>query len=136
MNRYLVDTDWLIDVIHGQEDAIETLAALALNGVAISYITYAELFEGAYYARNRDRDLQALHDLLIGKDLLPLSLDVLERFAVLRGSLPRQHRQQLGDMDLLIAATALTHELTILTGNRRDFTLVPGLALYTEDATT
>ena len=32
-------------------------------------------------------------------------------------------------MDLLIAATALEHHLALLTNNRRDFTLVPGLRL-------
>jgi tRNA(fMet)-specific endonuclease VapC len=130
VSRYLIDTDWLIDVLHGQEQAVHALETLAPGGLAVSHITYAELYEGAYYARNRDRDLQALRDLLDGKDLLPVSIDVLERFAVLRGALPRQHRQQLGDMDLLIAATALTHSLTLLTGNLRDFELVPGLALY------
>lgn len=112
---------------------MQTLATLAPEGLAVSDITYAELYEGAYYARNRDRDLQALRDLLDGKDLLPLTVDVLERFAILRGALPRQHRQQLGDMDLFIAATALTHELTLLTRNLRDFTLVPGLSIYSDD---
>lgn len=124
----------MIDVLNGQEQAIQTLATLAPEGLAVSDMTYAELYEGAYYARKRDRDLRALHDLLDGKDLLPLTIDVLERFAILRGALPRQHRQQLGDVDLLIAATAITHELILLTRNLRDFKLVPGLTIYSDDA--
>jgi predicted nucleic acid-binding protein len=39
-------------------------------------------------------------------------------------------RQQIGDLDLLIAATALEHNLTLLTRNVRDFQHVPGLKLY------
>ena len=35
----------------------------------------------------------------------------------------------IGDMDLLIAATALRHELTLLTNNRRHFNRIPSLAL-------
>ncbi|MDQ2787365.1 MAG: type II toxin-antitoxin system VapC family toxin [Chloroflexota bacterium] len=42
----------------------------------------------------------------------------------------RNQRQQLGDMDLLIAATALHHGLTFMTNNLRDFQHVPGLVFY------
>jgi predicted nucleic acid-binding protein len=54
----------------------------------------------------------------------------MEQFAILRGSLPRPVRQQIGDFDLLIAATALVHDLILVTRNLRDFRLVPGLTLY------
>ncbi len=50
--------------------------------------------------------------------------------AAVRGSLMRNQRQQLGDMDLLIAATALHHGLTFMTNNLRDFQHVPGLVFY------
>jgi tRNA(fMet)-specific endonuclease VapC len=54
----------------------------------------------------------------------------MERFAIVRGQLPRQIRKQVGDMDLLIAATAIHHDLALLTRNVRDFRLVPGLTLF------
>jgi predicted nucleic acid-binding protein len=54
----------------------------------------------------------------------------MERFAQVRGSLPRQIRQQIGDMDILIAATCLEHDLTLLTRNRKDFQKIPSLKLY------
>jgi len=54
----------------------------------------------------------------------------MERFAIVRGQLSRPQRQQIGDMDLLIAATALHHDLTLLTRNTRDFRLVPGLKRF------
>jgi predicted nucleic acid-binding protein len=54
----------------------------------------------------------------------------MERFGMIRGALPRQIRQQIGDMDLLIAATALEHDLTLLTRNIRDFSQIPDLRLY------
>jgi predicted nucleic acid-binding protein len=53
----------------------------------------------------------------------------MERFAIVRGSLPRSVRHQIGDMDLLIAATALEHNLTLLTRNLRDFQHIPGLKI-------
>ena len=61
---------------------------------------------------------------------MPLTVPIMERFGILRGQLDRQVRQQIGDMDLLIAATALTLDLILLTRNLRDFKLIPGLTLY------
>jgi predicted nucleic acid-binding protein len=71
-----------------------------------------------------------LERFLAGIELVPLSRTIVERFGVIRGSLSRQHRQQVGDLDLLIAATALTHDLTLVTRNLRDFRLVANLNLY------
>lgn len=130
MSAYLVDTDWIIDVLHGNADAERTLLDLAADGLTVSLITYGELFEGAHYARNPQVALGGLHAFLRDKELLPLTIDVMERFAIVRGQLSRSVRQQVGDMDLLIAATALHHDLVLLTRNLRDFRLVPDLRLF------
>ncbi len=53
----------------------------------------------------------------------------MRRFARLRGHL-RQAGQLIGDPDILIAATALQHELILLTHNRKHFARIPGLNLY------
>lgn len=52
MSGYLIDTDWIIDVLHGNVDAERTLLGLAPEGLAISLITYGELSERVHYARN------------------------------------------------------------------------------------
>jgi len=127
---YLIDTDWIVDVLHGQQPETQTLLDLAQLGLAVSIITYGELYEGAYYARNREQALVGVRAFLMAKDVLPLTLPIMERFAIIRGSLSRSVRQQIGDMDLLIAATALEHELTLVTHNLRDFEQIPDLKLY------
>jgi len=53
---------------------------------------------------------------------------IIEEFGRLRALLRRQN-QLIGDMDLAIAATALTHSLTLLTHNARHFQRIPGLQL-------
>lgn len=131
---FLVDTDWIIDVLHGRAAATAALIDLAPSGLAIRDVTYGELHEGAWYAPNRDRDLQALYTLLVDKTVLPVTHEIWERFAILRGSLSRAVRRQLGDMDLLIAATALHHDLILVTRNTRGLLLVPGLSLYRPSA--
>jgi len=54
----------------------------------------------------------------------------MERFAILRGGLPRGLRSQIGDMDLLIGATALSHNLTLVTRNLKDFENIPNLSIF------
>jgi tRNA(fMet)-specific endonuclease VapC len=130
MSQYLLDTDWIVDILNGQEKAIHTVLELAPAGLALSIITYGELYEGAAFARNPDPALAGLRSFLKGKPVLPLTQPIMERFAHIRGSLPRSIRQQIGDLDILIAATCLTHNLTLLTRNIKDFQQIPTLKLY------
>src|SRR3990172_5321025 len=109
MSQYLVDTDWIVDVLNGRETAAETLLRLAPDGLAISLISYGELYEGAYFSRDPQTALGLLHAFLKGKELLTLTPALMERFAVIRGRLLRPLRRQISDMDILIAATALEH---------------------------
>jgi tRNA(fMet)-specific endonuclease VapC len=132
MSSYLVDTDWIVDCLTGQQPAIDTLMNLAPQGLAVSLISYGELYEGAYYARNPEEALEKLTTFLEGKDILPLTAPIMERFAVIRGQLSKPVRKQVGDMDLLIAATAIHYNLTLVTRNLRDFRRVPGLDIYQE----
>lgn len=130
IHGYLIATDWVSDVLHGQEAATQTLANLALDGVAISLISYGELYEGVHYGRDRESAPADLRAFLLSKPVLPRTIEIMERFALARGQLPRQLRHQIGDLDLLIAATAFTHDLILLTRNVRDFPHIPNLRLF------
>jgi tRNA(fMet)-specific endonuclease VapC len=59
----------------------------------------------------------------------------MQRFARVRGEL-RRAGMIIGDFDLLIAATALHHKLTVVTRNVRHFQRIPELALYQPDMST
>jgi tRNA(fMet)-specific endonuclease VapC len=130
MNRYLLDTDWVVDILNGQEKAIHTVLELAPAGLAVSIITYGELYEGAAFAHDPQPALAGLRSFLKEKAILRLTQPIMERFAQIRGSLPRPVRQQIGDLDILIAATCLEHNLTLLTRNVKDFQQIPNLKLY------
>jgi tRNA(fMet)-specific endonuclease VapC len=129
VTAFLIDTDWIIDCLHGRSEAVDLLMALAADGLAVSLMTYGELYQGAYYARDPDAALHGLRAFLRGKHLLPLNRAIIERFGVIRGDL-RRYGLTVGDFDLLIAATALHHDLTLVTRNHRHFSRVPGLRLY------
>ena len=61
---YLVDTDWVADYLKGKPSIVETLQALASAGLAVSLITYGEIYEGVYYGHDRERHERGLGDFL------------------------------------------------------------------------
>jgi len=127
---YLIDSDIVVDWLRGKTAAVTLLAGLAPEGIAIRLITYGEIYEGIYFGRNPQRSTQLCQDFLQSIRVLPLNRRILRGFARLRGTL-RQQGMQLADPDLLIAATAIYHDLTLVTGNARHFEQAPNLKRHT-----
>lgn len=126
---YLVDSDWLIDAVRGIPAAVDLLARLHDEGLAVSIVSYGEVFEGAVGAPDPEAEFARFRRFLGGLALLELDDAVMERFAYLRAEL-RRRGQLIPDLDLLIAATALHHDLTLLTRNARHFDRIAGLNLH------
>ncbi len=128
---YLVDTDWTIDYLRVVKRVVRRLDEFGPEGPALSYISLAELYEGILgSARSQQRDAE-LQAFLSRVQLLPLDDDTCRAFGdtcrafgQLRASL-RSSGNLIADMDLPIASTALNHELTLLTNNRRHFPAYP-----------
>jgi tRNA(fMet)-specific endonuclease VapC len=98
------------------------------GGIAISSITLAELFAGAYKLPQPVRILALVADLL--QDVIVLDFDstCAEQFGQVRGPLLRQGIQ-IPTADLMIASVALVHNLTLVTHNTADYRNVTGLRL-------
>ncbi len=92
----------------------------------ISAVTVGELFAWALRAKAPPQRLQSLHDLLDDAVVLDVTEAVGRKFGEVRAGL-LDAGKPAPDMDLLIAATALVHNLTLVTHNVRDFANVPGL---------
>lgn len=127
---YLIDSDIIVGWLRGREHAVELLADLEPDGIAISVITYGEIYEGIYFGRTPQRSERVFQQFLRSVDVLLLNRLIMRRFAHLRGTL-RQQGLPLGDPDLLIAATALHHGLTLVTSNTRHFERIPDLKRHT-----
>src|SRR5687768_10375871 len=109
---YLIDTDWVISALKGRADAQTLLATLSPFGLAISLITYGEVYEGIYRGTDPVRHEAGFTAFLHGVKLVSLDEEVMKRFALIRGQL-RAAGNLIGDFDLLIAATAIQHQLTL-----------------------
>lgn len=87
----------------------------------------AEMLVGAYKSGRKTefQEIQKLQELF---STIPLSYDILDKYARLRVLLETQGNH-LEDMDLFIAATALANDYTLVTHNTRHFSRIPGLKL-------
>lgn len=123
---YLIDTDWAVHHLNGVEEVRSRLAELRPHGLGLSTISLAELYEGVYYSRDPQRSQQQLEAFLSSVAVLGVSKEICQVFGRQRGFL-RQKGLLISDFDLLIAATCLHHDLTLLTNNLRHFQRVEGL---------
>ena len=119
----LVDTDVLIWHLRGYQQAAQRLDRLF--GLTLSAISYLELIQGM---RNK-AELAAVQKMLALRkaDVLPLTAAITQRAVNLMEALALSHGLQIADA--LIAATAIEHNLTLLTGNIKHFRSVEGLQI-------
>jgi tRNA(fMet)-specific endonuclease VapC len=125
---HLVDTDWVIHYLNGHRGIIERLDELKERGLAVSIVSLAELYEGIYYSTDPSGNETDLNDFLRGVVVIGVDEETCKVFGKERGRL-RATQRAIGDLDLLIGSTALRHELTLLTNNRRHFELIDSLKI-------
>ncbi len=127
--KYIIDTDWVVPFLKGRTEAQTLLNSLTGDGIAISLITYSEIYDGIYFGQDPKRHEQIFLSFLRGAKVIPLNKPIMKQFALFRGQL-RGAGQIIGDFDLLIAATATHNQLTLVTRNIKHFERIPGLSLY------
>lgn len=128
---YLVDIDFVVDYLKGRLKSVELLTGLLDKGLAISIITFGEIYEGIYFGKDPKLAQRGFQQFLRGVSVLPLNRRIMKTFALIRGEL-RQKRELIGDPDIMIAATAITNNLSLISRNRKDFQRVKGLRLFSE----
>jgi predicted nucleic acid-binding protein len=126
---YLVDTDWIASFLNGRQEAYALFQQLTFPEMAISLITYGEIYDGIYHGRHPRVAEQAFQQLLRGLTVLSLNRSIMRRFAQIRGDL-RSAGNIFGDPDILNGATALHHNLAFVTRNLKDYRRIPDLTIY------
>jgi tRNA(fMet)-specific endonuclease VapC len=126
---YLVDSDWVAEYLKGRDSAVSLLDNLFEEDLAISIITFGEIYEGIYYGTDPQQNELVFRRFLRGVRVIGINRTIARRFALIRGKL-RAEGQIIPQPDILIAATALQYDLTLLTRNLRDFERIPDLKLH------
>ncbi len=94
----------------------------------ISVATLGELYRWTLRANASPRRAQGLADLLRDVTVLDATAAVARVFGATKAMLLDQGHS-VSEFDLLIAATAVAHDLTLVTHNVQDFKHVPGLTI-------
>ena len=127
-----LDTSVLIDLIRDVPGAVRAVGEAAIGGAVTTELNAFELYAGAHErGRPVSRDLDAVERVLRRIDVLPLNRRASVRGAEI-AALLRSRGQDVGGLDVLIAAIALSHGIeTVVTEDARDFRRIPGVRVET-----
>ena len=128
---YLFDTDAISELLRPRplQPYLDWLKSIPREDQFTSAVTVGELFKGAYRSSAREHHLKNIEDrVLPAVTALPFDVSVARVFGKVRAHL-EQTRNILPDADLQIAATALYHDLELVTGNVRHFERIPDLRI-------
>jgi predicted nucleic acid-binding protein len=124
---FLIDTDVCSLFMRGNPHVVKRFFQYG-GQLHVSVVTVGELYSGALRSRASPRLLSSLTQLLGELHILDAGFDVAFTFGTIRASILDQGLPG-PDLDLLIAATALVHDLTLVTHNTAHYASVPGLRL-------
>lgn len=125
--RYLLDTNTCVYALNRSDAAlVDRLRSARRSELFVSTLTIAELFFGARRSARANENVKRV--ARFAAPLGEIQFDRLagEAYGLLRAELANEGRQ-FGPVDMLIAATALAHGLTVVTNNTREFERAKGL---------
>lgn len=130
MSLLPIDTDIASFIFKGSGYADPYLPLLIDQELALSFMTVAELFQWAILRQWGDRRLSQLEQYLSNYLVIPVDQPLCREWAQVRSDCQRVGRS-IFPQDAWIAATALRHNLPLVTHNIKDFVRISNLRLLT-----
>ena len=87
-----------------------------------------ELYYGAYKSKKVESNLAKIKTLETSLEIIPLGSEVVEVFGMCKAKLEKKGTP-LDDFDLILASSALTHNLVLVTNNLKHFKKIEGLKI-------
>lgn len=126
---YLLDTNACIRVLNGTSpQLVARLRNLDPAEIRLCAVVKAELAFGARNSTHVAENLSLLERFFAPFVSLPFDDRCADQYGLIRADLARAGRL-IGPNDLLIAATARAHDLTLVSHNTRELSRVVGLRL-------
>lgn len=123
---HLLDTNICIYIINRRPPHVaEKFTEYAPDAIGLSAITLAELRYGVEKSGSK-RNAEVLEAFIAPLEVVSFEPAATLTYARIRSELEKKGTP-IGAMDLLIAAHALSLDLTLVTHNRKEFDRVPGL---------
>jgi tRNA(fMet)-specific endonuclease VapC len=127
----LIDTSIFIALERQGESLASLLERLGAESVALAAITASELLHGVHRAESalrRGHRERFVESVLRAVPVLSFTLEIARLHSRLWADLQRRG-ELIGAHDLIIAATAISHEMAVLTTNQRHFGRIETLKL-------
>jgi len=125
----MLDTNICIYIIKNRPLSVkERLKEFEIGEICISSITVSELMYGAYKSQFVEKNLKALEAFLMPFEIVDYDFNASVEYGKIRASLEKKGKT-IGNMDMQIAAHALSLGLTLITNNTKEFERVEGLKL-------
>jgi tRNA(fMet)-specific endonuclease VapC len=126
--KYLLDTNICIYIINEKpKKVLRKFEQYPVHDFGISSITHAELQYGVEKSKNKNTNQDALNEFLLPLTILPFYGEKLVTCYGEIRSLLESKGETIGPLDMLIAAHALSLNLTIISNNIKEFSRVSNL---------
>jgi tRNA(fMet)-specific endonuclease VapC len=126
--KYLLDTNICIYIINEKpKKVLKKFEQYPVHEFAISSITHAELQYGVAKSKQNNKNQMALDEFLLPLTILPFhGTSLMKSYGQIRVFLESKGKT-IGPLDMLIAAHAITLDLTIISNNINEFSRIPHL---------
>jgi tRNA(fMet)-specific endonuclease VapC len=124
--KYLLDTDTCIYALKQNRAVLGELLMKSRDDVAVSVISEAELRTGAAKSSSPSKTLRLVESFLAPLLLVEFTSEDAAIYAQVRSKLERAGTP-IGPLDTIIAAQAVSRNLTLVSNNEREFRRVAGL---------
>lgn len=131
--KYLLDTNVIIDFFKGKEAIKKKIITDLQKGFGVGAIGLTELYKGAYKSKRPRFNLKQIKDFITIPEIKVLNFGKSEAKA--GGELIsrlEQGGQKISAMDALIAATAKTNNLIILSEDKQHFSRLTSFGIKVE----
>ena len=123
----LLDTNVVVAFLNGDKSVLRRMRA-EIDEVGLSTLVVAELDYGAKVSQRSEENLEKLYRLVDIVQLIPFDVECAKIFGTIKSKL-RSIGKPTGEVDALIAATAMAHRATLVTANKKHFENIEGLKL-------
>lgn len=122
MNKYLLDTNIIIDFFHGNKDAVEIIKKLKNELLFISVVTVAEYYQGAVRTSNPQKSIENFDEFILQANIQTIAIDpeVAQIYGLLQGEFHKKGKAK-PILDLFIAASCIAYDLILVTFDKKDF---------------
>jgi tRNA(fMet)-specific endonuclease VapC len=124
---YMLDTNMCIYIIKKRPiSLLEKFNSIPKNSLCISVVTYAELQYGIERSSSKQMNQTIINDFVSHLMVYSWDMEAARQYGKIRSDLEKDGTP-IGNMDLLIAAHALSQKCTIVSNNLKEFQRVKNL---------